>query len=371
MASCSRVFPVKRSCVSQPLFGKRRRTTPSILSSIYLHHGPGSSSEDDSSDIDDQTEYDLQQARAKRRASTRKLFVAGDSELSKACSLYSDDDDCDSSRLCPLSMHSSSPQTPFISSVVSTGTGTTTAAMLPMRRKSLSSDITPPVGSCPPSSPVPRKYELASKHSVNPVNLASPCAVGSASSPVSRGSDLQARMRCFEYLVGSIDEAWARYCNATTNMEDQVYGYDVPTGITSDVDDDDDDDEDAYLSGSSNGTELTDYDTEVEHPHKRTLLTPLIQMSRPRLLLSGSICSNADDSLTPSGQLLALKDRLTKAKYFLQDLVDSDHDVDIACFWKRWDMIKYATIELVEDDDDDEVVESTIEDLEKGRVNAI
>ena len=31
-------------------------------------------------------------------------------------------------------------------------------------------------------------------------------------------------------------------------------------------------------------------------------------------------------------------------------------------------MIKYATIELVEDDDDDEVVESTIEELERGRM---
>ena len=37
-------------------------------------------------------------------------------------------------------------------------------------------------------------------------------------------------------------------------------------------------------------------------------------------------------------------------------------------FWKRWDMIKYSTIELVEDDDDDEIIESTIEELENGRL---
>lgn len=30
-------------------------------------------------------------------------------------------------------------------------------------------------------------------------------------------------------------------------------------------------------------------------------------------------------------------------------------------------MIKYATIELVEDDDDDEIIESTIDELEDGR----
>ena len=43
--------------------------------------------------------------------------------------------------------------------------------------------------------------------------------------------------------------------------------------------------------------------------------------------------------------------------------------IEIELFWKRWDMIKYSTIELVEDDDDDEItIESTIEELENGRL---
>ncbi|GME96548.1 unnamed protein product [[Candida] boidinii] len=61
------------------------------------------------------------------------------------------------------------------------------------------------------------------------------------------------------------------------------------------------------------------------------------------------------------------KDRLIKAKYYLQEFVDSDNVQDCLSFWKRWDMIKYGTIELVEDDDDDDVVENTIDQLEVGR----
>ena len=35
-------------------------------------------------------------------------------------------------------------------------------------------------------------------------------------------ADRNARTRCFEYLIGAIDEAWARYCDATTSFEDDV-----------------------------------------------------------------------------------------------------------------------------------------------------
>lgn len=165
--------------------------------------------------------------------------------------------------------------------------------------------------------------------------------------------DRVARGRCFEYLVSAIDEAWARYCDATSYAEDEVYNNDIvyqpssttpatPTSVTtSDVDDDDDyDGEDAgYKSASTN---ITEYDSEVEckkisgHP--------------------GSL------------KLQQLKDRLLKAKYYLQDYLESGDLDEATAFWKRWDLIKYATIELVEDDDDDDVIESTIEDLEKGRL---
>lgn len=167
-------------------------------------------------------------------------------------------------------------------------------------------------------------------------------------------ADKSSRSRCFDYLVGAIDEAWARYCNAASSVEDETYGYTTPGSVATD-------DEDCF----GNYTDLTDYDSEIDPVTKPTF------KRKPSLMQPVSASTEATSSTAkdPSScQLLALKDRLIKAKYFLQDLVDSDDYTDAAAYWKRWDMIKYATIELVEDDDDDDVIESTIDELEHGRL---
>lgn len=158
----------------------------------------------------------------------------------------------------------------------------------------------------------------------------------------SSAGDQIARNRCFEYLVGAIDEAWARYCDATSYAEDEVFNKNsdylpnTPASIA--FSEPDDDDDEGYKSASTN---ITEYDSEVD---KKISTQP------------------------SSLRLQHLKDRLLKAKYYLQDYVDSFEEDDCISFWRRWDLIKYATIELVEDDDDDEVIESTIEELEKGRL---
>lgn len=156
--------------------------------------------------------------------------------------------------------------------------------------------------------------------------------------------DKVARNRCFDYLVSAIDEVWARYCDATSYAEDEVYNTDVsyqpatPASIDTSEDEDDDEDE-GYKSASTN---ITEYESDVD----------------------GKRVSGQPGSL----RLQQLKDRLLKAKYYLQDFLESNDLDEATAFWKRWDLIKYATIELVEDDDDDEVIESTTEDLEKGRL---
>ncbi|RLP62582.1 hypothetical protein L150_01281 [Candida albicans Ca529L] len=181
-------------------------------------------------------------------------------------------------------------------------------------------------------------------------------------------ADRNARTRCFEYLIGAIDEAWARYCDATTSFEDDVFGSNKLGNSTTkrayngklndnnddneDYDNDDDDDDDDHDSADEtfdNNTDITDYS---DFPHQQTIA-------------STQASSKPDQS---SCQLQDLKVRLTKAKYYLQELVDSNDYREIELFWKRWDMIKYSTIELVEDDDDDEIIESTIEELENGRL---
>lgn len=183
-------------------------------------------------------------------------------------------------------------------------------------------------------------------------------------------SDKLARSKCFDYLVGAIDEAWARYCDASSCIEDEVFYNEAPTKFDdlsiksikeSDYDDDEeieDDKSEIIDNYSINSTDLTDISDHFINQSKAFMN---YRNQNHKLTIKKS---NTNQS---TNQYQKLKDRLTKAKYFLQDLIDSEDYQDIQSFWNRWDMIKYSTIELVEDDDDDEVIESTIEDLEVGR----
>ncbi|CAG88240.2 DEHA2E15730p [Debaryomyces hansenii CBS767] len=277
MALCSPVFNNKtakrRNSFQGPAISKR--ICGSLLPSSIACYSSSDDQNDDSSD--EQSCYNADQVKAKRRASTRVSFCM-DSELCRAVSKYSDDEEDNDAN-------------------DSTSTSGCTLINNP-RKMSTSSD---------------------------------------SDKKVVSDDDKTSRSRCFEYLVGAIDEAWARYCDVTTSVEDEVYGYNTPSSIATDDED--------YLG---NTTDITDYESDFE-----------ISKSRQSSISTGD--------KTNSSSLQALKDRLTKAKYFLQDLVDSDDLTDVVSFWKRWDMIKYATIELVEDDDDDEIIESTIDELEDGR----
>lgn len=272
MALYSPVFgskATKRHCdFTSPAKSKKLCGLP--LSACYT------SSDDNDDSADEQSCYNADQVKAKRRASTRVSFCL-DSELCRAVSKYSDDEDDNEPNDSPVN------------------SGCTL------------------INSSKKGSASPEGKKIISE------------------------GDKVSRSRCFDYLVGAIDEAWARYCDVTTSVEDAVYGYNTPTSIATDDED--------YLG---NTTDITDYESDFE-------------------LSKGHSRKTSKEDNSNSSNLQALKDRLTKAKYFLQDLVDSDDLTDINCFWKRWDMIKYATIELVEDDDDDEIIESTIDELEEGR----
>lgn len=71
--------------------------------------------------------------------------------------------------------------------------------------------------------------------------------------------------------------------------------------------------------------------------------------------------------LPDSIKLQSLKLRLIRAKNYLDYYSNSLSLEDSIKFWHRWDMIKYSTVEIMEDDDDDEVVENVIDELEEGR----
>lgn len=146
-------------------------------------------------------------------------------------------------------------------------------------------------------------------------------------------SDLIARERCFDYIVQSIDEVWARYCDTTSSAENQLYPYGYASPIS--------DGENSGHESDSGYKSATEVETDCE--------------SRK--------VSNLPDSV----ELQSLKDRLTKAKHSLELTVDSDQFNDCVVFWNRWDMIKYNAVEMMEEDDDDELVESVIDELEQGR----
>ncbi|KAH3668834.1 hypothetical protein OGAPHI_002589 [Ogataea philodendri] len=285
---------------------------------LYTRSCKNSSSEDESSEDESSrrptTLKDRNRLRNKRR-NHRELLKNSlsspllDLKISKAVSQYSDDEDSHDSKPCD-------------------SRGSTEATSNNGMFSRRSSVVTSPANV---SQTVSLEMSPKSRHSLP-------------------NSDFAARSRCFEYLVGAIDEAWARYCDATAVDEDEVYGYDggsaipqTPNSIALTSDE-----EEGYKSEISTHTNITEYESDypAEAPKQATRRV---------------------SEVPANVRLQQLKDRLIKTKYYLQDFVDSDNINECLLFWKKWDLIKYATIELVEDDDDDEVIESTIEELESGR----
>lgn len=196
--------------------------------------------------------------------------------------------------------------------------------------------------------------------------------------------DLLARERCFDYIVQSIDEVWARYCDTTSNAEAVVYG-DVARkkcaapdalsssythsqrdkalrmvsangGFSSEIGSDAD--EEVIQESASNGTTLNDYDEGEDEEESNSAATDYeTDHSESRTV------SNLPDSV----KLQSLKSRLTKAKEDLEQVYDSAEYADCCAFWQRWDMAKYSAVEMMEEDDDDELIENIIEELEEGR----
>lgn len=244
-----------------------------------------SSSDGGNDSADEQTSYNANQIKAKRRASSH-LSLPLNLELTKAVSQYSDDEE------------------------------EAVSMKLLSRNGSISSSGSP--------------SHVCSSSSENSTRIRSNAEVRNSA----LASDRMTRMRCFEYLVGAIDEAWASYCDMTTMAEDEAL---------------------------SQGTCVDSMEYQTPPESDEEAISKL-----DKCLCLGSKACQESCSSKGSYSLQTLKDRLTKTKYYLQDLVDSDDYDDIYSFWRRWDMVKYATVELVEDDDD-EIVETTIEELEKGR----
>ncbi|GBL51730.1 hypothetical protein CAJCM15448_40040 [Candidozyma auris] len=356
-SSSSQCTPTKKVCLSKLGLNSSKPINRRCFTKFQDPVAFCSSSESDGDSDDQQSCYSADQARAKRRASTRMSFSVNN-ELSKAVSQYSDDEDeQDLEASC-----CGSPQS-------SHGDANLDCKLMSSPRASVH------IGSSGNLQACHGHRNSISAASFLPISDNNNSSSSSTKKQHISQSDKCSRMKCFDYLVGAIDEAWARYCDAASYVEDETYGYSTPNSVATD-------DEDDYFG---NSTDLTDYESDFEHEHKHKpkhrskagasaaagahFKKPSMAAKPVGIMANDNVNCASSTSKDPSScQLSALKDRLIKAKYFLQDLLESDDYHDACAFWKRWDMIKYAAIELVEDDDDDEVIESTIDDLEEGRL---
>lgn len=194
-------------------------------------------------------------------------------------------------------------------------------------------------------------------------------------------ADLVARERCFDYVVQAIDEVWARYCDTTTSAEEMVYG-DLSNDAARNS---------QHVTSSSvvpdniedtGCTESAREKTGFSLGHKRalsvndTVSTSALEYDETGYKSEAASPAGYDtdssecrmvSNLPDSVRLQSLKCRLARAKEDLERHYDSREYSHCVSFWRRWDMIKYSAVEVMEDDDDDDVVEATLDELEQGR----
>ncbi|AET37273.1 uncharacterized protein Ecym_1014 [Eremothecium cymbalariae DBVPG len=177
-------------------------------------------------------------------------------------------------------------------------------------------------------------------------------------------SDILARERCFDYILQSIDEVWGRYCNTTSTAENEVYDR---LGKCANI-------SSATPLGSPNSYFCVSYGGNNSHRrHKSELSDDDISDSGYKSEITNPTEYDTDcdyrkvSNLPQSMKLQSLKDRLVRAKNDLETNYDANSWDNCMYFWRRWDMIKYSAVEMMEEDDEDEIIESVIDELEEGR----
>lgn len=288
--SCDFLYPStsnKKICLQQ-----LRRNDFQLNNLDFVNKYYSSSSDDDDSE-DEQSCYNADQIRAKRRASTRVSFSI-DPKLSKAISQYSDDEDEDDVQERYYNTKVKSP---------SCSRRTSDSSIKILRSEDEIENLDCKLASSPVNSSLSLKKMLVGGGNECDDDDEEEEEESDSNNQSVAIADRNARARCFEYLVGAIDEAWARYCDATAYVEDEVHGYITPASLASGDDEDDEDDK----------------------------------------------------------ELMNVKCRLLRSKDFLQDHIESFDINDVKKFWHRWDITKYQMLDVMEDEDD------VLEELESGR----
>lgn len=249
---------------------------------------------------------------------------------------------------------------------------------------STENDIITFVNEQPTSFITQPNYRIKTVSSERKRTISRPDSFSSSKKHLSSKQDLVARERCFDYIVQSIDEAWALYCDTTSSAEVKFYDNMNSTGSKNVSNSrisiysnsrksslSDDDGETEYSENESNDFNIksTCADNLTDDEYSGTIDTSGYKSETTNVAeyeTDSSDCRTVSE-LPDCIKFQSLKCRLTKAKNDLEQYYDSKDYSDCITFWNRWDMIKYSAVEIMEDDDDDEVIESALEELEKGR----
>lgn len=151
-------------------------------------------------------------------------------------------------------------------------------------------------------------------------------------------SDYSAREKVLQYVNETIDELWARFCDCSTLVEEEIHS--------------------------------TNEKSHTQPNHERSFSTSSADKGRRRrnTLISLNTDNNADLVVMPSElessayKLKMFKNRIFKYKKEMEILVDSSDMEDIKRFWNIWDIVKWDCVKLMETEEDEEdYLESELE----------
>lgn len=142
-------------------------------------------------------------------------------------------------------------------------------------------------------------------------------------------TDFAAREKVLQYVNETIDELWARFCDCSTLVEEEIHS--------------------------------TNEKSHSQSNHERSFSTSSADKGRRRnTLISLNIDNNADLVVMPSEiessafKLKMFKNKIFKYKKEMELLIDSNDMVDIKRFWNIWDIVKWDCVKLMETEEDEE-----------------
>ncbi|XBW37415.1 hypothetical protein QEN19_002995 [Hanseniaspora menglaensis] len=164
--------------------------------------------------------------------------------------------------------------------------------------------------------------------------------------------DFEAREKVLQYVNETIDELWARYCDCSTLVEEEIY----PTE-----------------SNVCSNSRLSTYD--IKRKRRRSTLTSMDADNKEMGFAQSELEGSAY-------KLNRYRETMSKCKKEMEFLVDSYEIVDIVKFWNLWDGIKWVCFKIMELEEEDfsesdlssnnetsatEKYEETLQDLERKR----